>query len=690
MIQSEETSAGSDESLQEGNGQHRVSSLFPPLILSELEQGPTANVHSATPLALPLHHQQTSYPPPPPPPSQLFDIEISPNNSREEDYEADDDEQHPLMEQTSTGPSRTTTATTKPSLITSAVERLRRTTTTKRVGGKVRFSSSSSTSTRDETNLNIPGTLLLLSVTSAALLLILGVLRRQPVAGTGTQRLREQEGGKEWMNGGEDLPQLRHGWNERERELRAYRWHLVEPHESLTMLLGGLGPEETRVREWIVQTRTKNGRGVGVGLGQREPPEPLRSFVGMMAVFQFAILTDRAFTLSWENKPFDLLFDSAHIDFSEPFEKLNPEPHPIFDNDSLIAGKWNSSIPNMKLRDHDRFWKRAVGNWKDSGPDWVRLISGNRGVVIRSWGYADARLPQLMQEKGMSISSSYTCLVDFLLRPKPEVLSFMTHYTSLFSLPTIFTVGIQIRTGDQVLVHPDQNIEQQKSALETYGYYFTCADQLAKTYASPSQKVVFYLLSDHEELKEQAVKKYPGQVVVTGIVPKHSDNKDEGTGEMLEDSLSSLAEMWSFMYTDYQIITRASGFAKIQKWEYFARKEGVSNAIVKELGKLESKASYSRYPSLEDQFIYSIPSPDPFANLEDSASSSFEESEREDDRLLRHSKDVAEEPLLPIFMKERKKRAVDGSMLLGAAACILLFVGYLALTKACLGHESEY
>jgi hypothetical protein len=49
------------------------------------------------------------------------------------------------------------------------------------------------------------------------------------------------------------------------------------------------------------------------------------------------------------------------------------------------------------------------------------------------------------------------CLINQLIRPKPTSLDFIAIYTSVFSPPSVFSVGIQIRTGDQSLVRPSRN-----------------------------------------------------------------------------------------------------------------------------------------------------------------------------------------------------------------------------------------
>ena len=48
----------------------------------------------------------------------------------------------------------------------------------------------------------------------------------------------------------------------------------------------------------------------------------------------------------------------------------------------------------------------------------------------------------------MTVHNVYAQLMRYLFRPKPSTLDFIHAYSSFFALPSIFSVGIHIRTGD--------------------------------------------------------------------------------------------------------------------------------------------------------------------------------------------------------------------------------------------------
>lgn len=64
---------------------------------------------------------------------------------------------------------------------------------------------------------------------------------------------------------------------------------------------------------------------------------------------------------------------------------------------------------------------------------------------------ADDRL-----EAGFQKETVFACLTQYFLRPRPATLAYINLYTSLFALPTIYSIGIHVRTGDRSMV--SQNI----------------------------------------------------------------------------------------------------------------------------------------------------------------------------------------------------------------------------------------
>lgn len=193
--------------------------------------------------------------------------------------------------------------------------------------------------------------------------------------------------------------------------------------------------------------------------------------LGTMSAFLYSILTNRAMSISWEHPvPFDLLFDSPYIDWSQPFHpNTSSTPHPLYQDPSLVAARTDYAFLNWRPARIDDFFSSIVANWTLPNQPWIRvglLDSGitmntesrssqmvaNRGFVLRAFKYPSTS--SQLATIGLERESAYACLLNYLLRPKPEVLSFVAKYTSLFSLPTVFSIAIQIRTGDESMVRP--------------------------------------------------------------------------------------------------------------------------------------------------------------------------------------------------------------------------------------------
>jgi hypothetical protein len=245
-------------------------------------------------------------------------------------------------------------------------------------------------------------------------------------------------------------------------------------------------------------------------------------------------MTRRAFVVNWDNPmPFDLLFDSPHIDWSYPYSTEDEARHPLFGNGKLIDARAYMNTMQWAKEHLDDYFSSS--KWTLFKTPWIRLRI-NRGLIIRSFSYDDVA-PRL-HSLGFKSDTAFSCLIDYLVRPKAAALEFITQYTSLFALPTVFSVGIQVRTGDNSMVgsfypwsfshfklnlnlnlnHAQRSTEYDKqNTVERHHKYFTCADQIARRYSRPGQRIVYYLISDSNYLIYDALQKFPDKVVVTGL-----------------------------------------------------------------------------------------------------------------------------------------------------------------------------
>ncbi|GAA5903418.1 hypothetical protein JCM6882_006543 [Rhodosporidiobolus microsporus] len=306
--------------------------------------------------------------------------------------------------------------------------------------------------------------------------------------------------------------------------------------------------------------------------------------LGMTSTFLFALLSDRAFVATWDHPvPLSLLFGSPFVDWSEPVyaalplvspKEGGPPQHPLHGNETLLNEKETIVAHNGGL-DTDkaeelvrRLMRERAGDL--AGKEWIRLDRPNRGIALSSFSHR-ALLPRLAS-LGLTPSTIYAQLVHFLFRPKLEVLLFINEYTSLFALPSVFAVGIQVRTGDAFMTY------------RRHRHFFDCANEVYETYASPSLRPLYFLITDSASLRRSALSALPDRVVVSGLVQHHNELRDAGgkawTGgdgrgdeekegsvqrmkEELEGLQNTVAESWIFEQVDFALLSAYSGFGKI-------------------------------------------------------------------------------------------------------------------------------
>lgn len=69
----------------------------------------------------------------------------------------------------------------------------------------------------------------------------------------------------------------------------------------------------------------------------------------------------------------------------------------------------------------------------------LQLDALNRGITLRSFRYPSVA-PDL-EALGFRMDSAYSSMINYLFRPKPSSLAFINQYTSLFSLPSVFSIA---------------------------------------------------------------------------------------------------------------------------------------------------------------------------------------------------------------------------------------------------------
>jgi len=90
--------------------------------------------------------------------------------------------------------------------------------------------------------------------------------------------------------------------------------------------------------------------------------------------------------------------------------------------------------------------------------------------------------------------------------------------------------------------------------VKRHSQFFRCARELGETYSSPSQQVVYYLVTDSAHLKSDARSVLGAKLVTTDMVPQHVHQK---SGHV-DGVFSAVVEDWILAKTDMMVATQVS------------------------------------------------------------------------------------------------------------------------------------
>ncbi|CAJ0893276.1 1148_t:CDS:2, partial [Entrophospora sp. SA101] len=259
--------------------------------------------------------------------------------------------------------------------------------------------------------------------------------------------------------------------------------------------------------------------------------------LGMTSTFLFALLTDRAFLADWQVPfPLDTIFNSPNIDWS--YDSLDP--------DDSIKNLQTSELNIIDYDPENLDYHFLSTNWTTRYPDSFIKLYTNQGLIIQKT-FNSKYYSTKLKEIGLRPHTAFSCVLDYLFRPVAPALSFITEYSALFALPSIFSVGIHIRTG---------NTFEQDHLLQDYSHFFRCAEQLRETYAAPDQKGIYYLVTDSNKLRESYTKLE--NVIISGL----PINTGHSNYDHPDDVNNAIIENWILGKTDFRVISQG-GIGKL-------------------------------------------------------------------------------------------------------------------------------
>jgi hypothetical protein len=161
---------------------------------------------------------------------------------------------------------------------------------------------------------------------------------------------------------------------------------------------------------------------------------------------------------------------------------------------------------------------------------------------------------------GLNPTNIFGCLFDYLYRPTPSTMSLVRPLLPQLLDPSIFKVGLQIRTGDQHL-----GGEKQPKQFEDAFEWFHCAKVAEQRWKPPGQKSLWFLLTDSPDIRRGAAKYLSDQVVTmrealvahTLFIPNGMSNRSAVVLGF------AAAETWLFSLMDVHVISQLSGFGRM-------------------------------------------------------------------------------------------------------------------------------
>ncbi|TFJ81195.1 hypothetical protein NSK_007463 [Nannochloropsis salina CCMP1776] len=318
--------------------------------------------------------------------------------------------------------------------------------------------------------------------------------------------------------------------------------------------------------------------------------------VGIITLFYWAFLTGRAFQISTGGQPLPPLeaaFDAPFVNWTRPAgdppvltehlhlkykgEMRYPAMHPAVPNLSeygsmrLINGFYDFlSTENLS----------TIPEVEDNKS--VLFMTSNRGCTQRIFN--NPHYSQKLYDVGLRPETAFACAFRFLfapsqvtrsapgwqlaksrLHPPPNANDSMTEGQDPSSKPeNVLRIGIQIRVGDRVYRSHTDDVQ-----FEDYMPYFDCARTIERhKRTSETTKVVWYLVSDSQRLKEKALERFGPDLLVTSTQPNthvaHTQPKDLEEADKIMTGLgSAAADMLGLAESDYFVVTQNSGFGRI-------------------------------------------------------------------------------------------------------------------------------
>lgn len=168
---------------------------------------------------------------------------------------------------------------------------------------------------------------------------------------------------------------------------------------------------------------------------------------------------------------------------------------------------------------------------------------------------------------GVYLLQAFMCGFFSLCYPSKPVEKMYGHLWEALRQPNAFTIGIQVRFGDDAMADGARNHTPAEALLAAQPW-FDCATKIENLFAPAGQKVLWFLISDSHELRQAATEQYGAKLLTESKqkVDHVACQTDDGSTTAKTCSQSkldlafqkALGATLTFSLTQYQVITHVS------------------------------------------------------------------------------------------------------------------------------------
>ena len=309
--------------------------------------------------------------------------------------------------------------------------------------------------------------------------------------------------------------------------------------------------------------------------------------------------------------PLETAFDAPFIDWTCP--GLHPLDDPSLSQSAINTAvrEWGDlvQVKGQGTLLYKLFIESDLTEIKENEADVFRLLV-HRGLSVGI--FKNKYHSQQMIDLGLDPETAFGCITSYLFRPNRH--SFSLVNTNLMRIMTdeeVIKIGIQIRSGDQLIKH--NTIEISDAAFDRLALpYFECAEALeADIRLSISDQkdrpIYYYLMTDSLAIRGAALKRYPDKL------HHYNETEIEFFKQVTEHGLRhTVMEHWLLQQAHYHIITMTSGlgrtaaYASLRRGSVFTLGIG-SVGNLKEIGgtskrEMERGCKIDHYDPIESTF----------------------------------------------------------------------------------------